>query len=105
MAQLADDLGPSRANGSKPDVAPELADLAERMRSTVTPVVGYLELISQDANGMSRERHLEWISTIERRLDAMRETSDQISKICDVLRQSISDREASTPRAPEAPGD
>lgn len=105
MAQLADEMRPSRANGSKPDVAPELADLAERMRSTVTPVVGYLELIAQDANGMPPTRHLEWISTIERRLDAMRETSDQISKICDVLRQSISDREAAAPRVPEAPED
>jgi hypothetical protein len=105
MAPLADDLGPSRANGSEPDVAPELTDLAERMRSTVTPVVGYLELIAQDQSGMSTQRHLEWISTIERRLDAMRETSDQISQICDVLRQSISDREAAAPPVPEAPGD
>jgi hypothetical protein len=105
MAELADDLGPSCANGSEPDIAPELAHLAERMRSTVTPVVGYLELISQDANGTSPQRYLDWISTIERRLDAMRETSDQISRVCDVLRDSINDRPASTPRAPEALGD
>jgi hypothetical protein len=105
MARLADDLGPPSIDGSEPDVAPELADLAERMRSTVTPVVGYLELISQDVSGASPERHLDWISTIERRLDAMRETSDQISRICDVLRDSINDRQASAQRAPEARGD
>lgn len=105
MARLAQDPAQRSTNGSEPDVSPDLADLAERMRSTVTPVVGYLELISQEANGVTPECHLEWISTIERRLDAMRETSDQISRICDVLRQSISDREAATPPAPEAPGD
>jgi hypothetical protein len=105
MAQLAGDLGPSRINGSDPDVEADLAELAERMRGTVTPVVGYLELISQDSNALSTERYREWIGTIERRLDAVRETSDQISRICDVLRQSMDDREASTPPAPEAPAD
>lgn len=78
------------------------------MRGTVTPVVGYLELISQEVNGVASERYLQWISTIERRLDAVRETSDQISRICDVLRRSINDPEgrsrpqASMPGAPEA---
>jgi len=105
MARLADDLGPSRINGTHPDAEADLADLAERMRGTVTPVVGYLELISQEANGVSPERHREWITTIERRLEAVRETSDQISRVCDVLRQSMDDREASTQRVPEAPAD
>ena len=102
MGRLAD--SPS-VNGHDPDMRPELADLAERMRGTVTPVVGYLELISQDTRGMSPQHYLEWLSTIERRLHAVRETSDQISKIVDVLRQSINDREAATPRGPEARGD
>lgn len=102
MAKLADDRP---IYGHDLDVKPELADLAERMRGTVTPVVGYLELISQDTRGMSPEQYLEWLSTIERRLNAVRETSDQISRICDVLRQSINDRQASTPRGPVAPAD
>lgn len=107
MARLADDPGPAVVNGSEPDLSPELTDLAERMRGTVTPVVGYLELIAQDTNGVSPERYLDWISTIERRLDAMRETSDQISRVCDVLRRSMDDRpdQASTPPAAEAPAD
>jgi hypothetical protein len=102
MAKLADDLGPSPELASGPDTRRELADLAERMRSTVTPVVGYLELISQDASALPPERYLNWIATIERRLDAMRETCDQISEICEVLKNSVSDREGSTPRAPGA---
>jgi hypothetical protein len=103
MDRLANDLGPSPELASGPDVRPELADLAERMRATVTPVVGYLELISQDGSAVPPDRYLHWISTIERRLDAMRETCDQISAICEVLRESVSDPEGSTRRAPEAP--
>jgi hypothetical protein len=105
MATPGDYVGPSSADGSSPDVRPELAGLAEQMRGTVTPIVGYLELISQDVNGLPPQHYLHWISTIERRLEAVRETSDQISRICDVLRQSINDPEASTSRAPEAPED
>lgn len=107
MARLADDSAIRSTNRSKEDVSPDLADLAERMRSTVTPVVGYLELFSQDVGGVPAERRLDWIATIQRRLDAVRDTSDQISKVCDVLRDSINDRsdQASTPRAPEAPED
>jgi hypothetical protein len=103
MAQLADDLATSRPNGSSADVREELAGLAERMRGTVTPVIGYLELISQEADAEPAERHMQWIATIERRLDAMRELNDQISRVCGVLRQAADDREASTPRDPEAP--
>ncbi len=107
MARLARDPTAPSANGSEPDLAPELADLAERMRSTVTPVVGYLELISQDVAGASPERRLDWIATIQRRLDAVRDTSDQISRICEVLSDSISEPpgSASTPPDPGAPGD
>jgi hypothetical protein len=105
MAQLAGDLGSSAVNGTEPHVEEDLAVVAERMRSTVTPVVGYLELISQEGHALSPQRHLEWIATIERRLEAVRETSDQISRICDVLRRSMDDRPASRPRAPEAPAD
>jgi hypothetical protein len=103
MTKRAHDARIGATTGPEPDVGRELADLAERMRGTVTPVVGYLELISQDGSPVPPERYLNWISTIERRLDAIRETSDQISKVCDVLRQSVSDREASTPPGPEAP--
>jgi hypothetical protein len=105
MAKIVGDLERPPLDGPDPEEHADLADLAERMRGTVTPVVGYLELISQDRDGLSPERHREWIATIERRLDAVRETSDQISRICDVLTRSMDDREASTPRAPEAPAD
>jgi hypothetical protein len=103
MGQLADDLAAAPPNGSNGDVGRELASLAERMRGTVTPVIGYLELISQEASAAPAERHVQWIATIERRLDAMRELNDQISRVCAVLRQAADDREATTRRDPEAP--
>ena len=105
MPKLAHELESSPRLVPKPEVAQELAELAERMRATVTPVIGYMELISQDADVLNPTRHREWISTIERRLDAMRETCDQIEAICGVLKQSIDDREASMPPVPEARGD
>jgi hypothetical protein len=108
VRKLANELGSSPALEPKPEVAEELAHLAERMRATVTPVIGYMELISQDTGGappLPPKSHRDWIATIERRLDLMRETCDQIETVCDVLRQSIDDREASTPPAPEARGD
>ena len=75
------------------------------MRGTVTPVIGYLELISLEGHGPPTDRHLHWIATIERRLEAMRELNDQISRVCDVLRESVSDDEAGSRRAPEVPED
>jgi hypothetical protein len=104
MTGLADDFEARSVSGPSGDIAPDLAGLAERMRSTVTPVVGYLELISQDTGGVSPERRLDWIATIERRLDAVRDASDRISKACDALRNAINDP-ASGPRAPQARGD
>lgn len=105
VPKLAAELESSPRLEAKPEVAQELAELAERMRATVTPVIGYMELISQDAGTVPSTWHRDWIATIERRLDAMRETSDRIAAICDVLRQSIDDREASRPLAPGARGD
>jgi len=89
-----------------------VADLAVEMRTVVTPVIGYLELISDGGVSAAPDRHLDWIATIERRLEAMRELNDQIARMCAVLKESasegdaaVSPGEAATPRGPEAPGD
>jgi len=103
MAELTHHV--SSSNRSEPDVGRTVADLAEEMRGTVTPVIGYLELISLEGHAPPTDRHLHWIATIERRLEAMRELNDQISRVCDVLRESASDDEAGSRRAPEAPED
>jgi hypothetical protein len=110
MANLADeDVAVPLAER---DVNREVAGLAVEIRGTVTPVIGYLELISEEGDAVadrpdaaSAERQLEWIATIERRLEAMRELNDQISRVCAILRNSVSDRPAARPPEPEAPGD
>jgi hypothetical protein len=105
MSELGDDLAQAPGNGSLPDVGREVGDLAVEMRGTVTPVIGYLELISQEGYAAPADSHLRWIETIERRLEAMRELNDQISSICGVLRDCVNDREAAARRGPEAPED
>jgi hypothetical protein len=72
------------------------------MRSMVTPVIGYLELISQDGEPLSADRHLRWIDTIEKRLEAIQELNDQIARTCAVLRDSVKESEAASPRGSEA---
>lgn len=71
----------------------------------VTPVIGYLELISQDDEPMSADRHLGWIDTIEKRLAAIQELNDQIARTCAILRDSVNGCEAASPHGPEAPED
>jgi len=96
-------------NGTPPDLraAPkpehDVGDLAVEMRTVVTPVIGYLELISQEDEPMSADRHLRWIETIEKRLEAIQELNDQIARTCAVLKESVSESEAASPLVPEAP--
>jgi hypothetical protein len=104
-------VSPSTASGAVSGLQDEakglrdVGDLAVEMRSMVTPVIGYLELISQEVEPMSGDRHLRWLDTIEKRLEAMRELNDEIARTCAILRGSVGDRGAAPPRAPEAPGD
>jgi hypothetical protein len=109
MANLAQQQAPLQANGTAPDLraAPEpkhdVRNLAVEMRTVVTPVIGYLELISQEDEPMSADRHLRWIDTIEKRLGAIQELNDQIARTCAVLRESVIESEAAGRRGPEAP--
>ena len=75
------------------------------MRSMVTPVIGYLELMSQDGAPVQADQHLQWISTIEKRLEAIQELNEQIARTCTILRESVNGREAAPPRGPAVPRD
>ena len=101
MAKLAD----GAAASTRDAIAPDVRELALEMRGAVTPVIGYLELISDEGQAVPTDQHLDWIAAIERRLEAMQELNGQIAQICAVLRDSVNDREAATRRAPEAPAD
>ena len=109
MAKLAPQPAPHQADGTGPDLQAarepkaDVGDLAVEMRSVVTPVIGYLELISQEDEPMSADRHLRWIETIEKRLEAIQELNDQIARTCAILRESVNESEAAPPRGPEAP--
>jgi hypothetical protein len=97
---------PSTANGThRPAAGPghDVGDLAVEMRSMVTPVIGYLELMSQDGAPPSPEQHLQWISTIEKRLEAIQELNDQIARTCAVLRDSVNGGQVAARRGPAAP--
>jgi hypothetical protein len=85
------------------DVIREVAGLAVEIRGAVTPVIGYLELISEEGDPASAERHLHWIATIERRMEAMRELNDQVLRVCTVLRDTVNDRAAMPRPGSEAP--
>ena len=108
MANLPEQPVGSGENGTAPgseeagDARQDMVDLAAEMRGMVTPVIGYLELISQDAEAASPDRHLQWIDTIERRLEAMQELNDQIARTCAVLRESVGGRQAAPPPGPAA---
>ena len=71
----------------------------------VTPVIGYLELMSQEDEPISADRRLSWIDTIERRLEAIQELNGRIARTCEALRDAVSETEAAPPRGPEAPAD
>jgi hypothetical protein len=108
MPKLADHGASPRV--ADPDAVRAIAGLAVEIRGTVTPVIGYLELISEDASApeygldsASAERQLQWIATIERRLEAMQQLNDQVSRICAVLRDQVNDRAEARPPAPGAP--
>jgi hypothetical protein len=97
--------GTDPASGDAPDARRDVGALAVEMRGMVTPVIGYLELISDEGEVVSSDRHLQWIATIERRLEAIQELNDQIARTCAVLRESADDRGAAMPLGPEAPAD
>jgi hypothetical protein len=113
VADLAHRLESRPVNGTNgtPDLRDvsepgrDVGDLAVEMRSMVTPVIGYLELISQDGRPISADQHLRWIDTIEKRLEAIGELNNQIARTCAVLRESVNDSQAAPPRGPEAPED
>jgi hypothetical protein len=109
MRKLADDQTEGTGPDTSPDVSRAVAGLAVEIRGAVTPVIGYLELISEEANAISpggdpasADRHLRWIATIERRLETMRELNDQVSRVCAVLRDTVNDRAAAPRPAPGA---
>ena len=69
------------------DTARDPAELAIELRTSVTPVIGYLELLAGGGVVLAEEQ-LRWITTIERRLGAIAELSDELLDMCARVRDS-----------------
>jgi hypothetical protein len=66
-----------------------LSLLAAKLRGEVAPVIGYLELIADDGTETLSQQQLQWVGTIERRLESLRALSDELTRACAELRRSI----------------
>jgi hypothetical protein len=63
--------------------------LAAELRGEVAPVIGYLELIADDGTEALSQQQLQWVATIERRLESLRALSDELTTACAELRRSL----------------
>jgi signal transduction histidine kinase len=64
-----------------------LPALMEELRTSVTPVLGYLELLAEDDPDALSEEQLGWIGTVEMRLASLQLLSDELSEVCARLRE------------------
>jgi hypothetical protein len=64
-----------------------LPALMEELRTSVTPVLGYLELLAEDDPDALSEEQLGWIGTVEMRLASVQLLSDELSAVCARLRE------------------
>lgn len=97
MAQMVDGVSRPLAEPGAPDADRTPGTLAVDLRSNMTTVVGYLELMSDEAHPTPADERLRWISTIERRLEVMRELNEEIAGILGVLRGVIADQAGPPP--------
>ncbi|HEX6117270.1 MAG TPA: hypothetical protein VFY99_09225 [Solirubrobacterales bacterium] len=87
--------------GTPPIPARDPAALATELRTSVTPVVGYLELLAESDGARIPEEQLRWIETIERRLGSIGELREELLAYCSSLRAVNSTAPASRRPAAE----
>ena len=63
-----------------------MSALLSELRSTLTPVLGYLELIADDDPETLSEEQLRWVAAVEQRLEGLEDTSRQLISACAELR-------------------
>jgi hypothetical protein len=69
-----------------------LAEILTELRSAVTPVLGYLELLAEDAPERPSDEHLRWIGIVEERLASLEAASREVAVACAKLRALSPDR-------------
>ena len=70
-----------------PDRTP--AELAVELRTSVTPVVGYLELLAAGDGARDADEQLRWIETIEWRLGSIGDLSEEMLAFCSRMRDEV----------------
>ena len=79
-----------------------LTDIVTELRSAATPVIGYLELLAEDAPERPSDEHLRWLRIVEERLASLDAASRDAAAACAKLRAVNLDR-AERGLAPLAP--
>jgi hypothetical protein len=97
MAQIANGASRPSAAPGVPDPRRTPGTLAIDLRTNVTTVVGYLELMSDETHPTPAAERLRWIATIERRLEVMRQLNEEVAGILAVLRDVTADQAVPPP--------
>ena len=97
MAQTVDRVSRPLVKPGAPGSQRTPGTLAIDLRSNVTTVVGYLELMSDRAHPTPDAERLRWIATIERRLEVMRELNEEVAILLAELRGVIADQAGPRP--------
>jgi hypothetical protein len=75
--------------------------LAEELRTTLTPVLGYLDLMLDTEVERATEQQLQWIGSVERQLYSLRSLSDELIEFFGEWRNGSPESELNLERRPE----
>jgi signal transduction histidine kinase len=75
--------------------------LAEELRTTLTPVLGYLDLMLDAEVERATEQQLQWIGSVERQLYSLRSLSDELIEFFGEWRNGSPGSELELERLPE----
>ena len=75
--------------------------LAEELRTTLTPVLGYLDLMLDAEVERATEQQLQWIGSVERQLYSLRSLSDELIEFFGEWRNGSPGSELDLERLPE----
>jgi signal transduction histidine kinase len=75
--------------------------LAEELRTAITPVLGYLDLMLDLDFERGTTQRLQWIDSVERQLHSLRNLSEELIEFCGEWRNGSPASEPSPRRRPE----
>jgi signal transduction histidine kinase len=75
--------------------------LAEELRTALTPVLGYLDLMLDADIERATEQQLQWIGSVERQLHSLRNLSDELIEYFGEWRNGSPGSELELERLPE----